>query len=215
MKKVVMKKLGKLIYTTDFDYKVYALTMRDKSSSRVSVEIYIVNPQEEMSDIITIPRKDVYTKKNVFDFFYDLDGEFGRDDISTIKNGVIEVLKDESCRVITQAKATTKELHNALCEYIDKNKEELKDNPQADIFIKDGYGFMRTDCINAFLKEYKELGYSKRVEVLKRLKIMGALVNGTSRPYDISVSIGGEKKHVYKILLADSVSEPVEEVIEI
>lgn len=210
-----MNKLGKLIYTTDFDYKVYALTMRDKSSSRVSVEIYIVNPQGEMSDIITIPRKDIYTKKTVFHLFYDFEGDFDKDDISQIACAILGVIRDESQGVVTQSKATVTELHEAVSEYIRVNAEELEDNPQADIFIKDGYGFMCTDCINAFLKEHKELGYSKRVEVLKRLKIMGALINGTSRPYDISVSVGGEKKHVYKILLADSVSETVEEVIEI
>lgn len=210
-----MDKLGKLIFTSDFEYKVYALTMRDKSSSRVSVEVYIVNPQGEMTDIVTIPKKDIYTKKTAFDFFYDMEGDFCRDDISKIAMEILEVIKKESSQTVTQKKATMQELYYAVCAFIRANAEELEDNSSADIFIKENYGYMKTDCINQFIKENKELGYGKRVDVLKRLKIMGALVTGTNRPYDISVSVGGEKKHFYKVILMDNVDEDVEEVISL
>lgn len=210
-----MDKLGNLIFTSDFEYKVYALTMRDKSSSRVSVEVYIVNPQGEMTDIVTIPKKDIYTKKTAFDFFYDMEGDFGRDDISKIAMEILEVIKKESCCTVTQKKATMQELYYAVCAFIRANAEELEDNSSADIFIKENYGYMKTDCINQFIKENKELGYGKRVDVLKRLKIMGALVTGTNRPYDISVSVGGEKKHFYKVILSDNVDEDVQEVISL
>lgn len=210
-----MTTLGKLIYTSDFEYKVYALAMRDKSSSRVSVEIYVINPQGEMTDIVTIPKKDIYTKKTVFDFFYDMDGGFGRDEISKIANGILEVIKDESSQLVTQKKATMQELHDAVCTFIRNNAEELEDNIHADIFIKDDCGYVKTDYMNVFIKDNKELGYSKRVDVLKRLKIMGALVTGKNRPYDISVSVGGEKKHFYKVILSDELVDEAEEVISV
>lgn len=210
-----MDKLGKLIFTSDFEYKVYALTMRDKSSSRVSVEVYIVNPQGEMTDIVTIPKKDIYTKKTAFDFFYDMEGDFCRDDISKIATEILEVIKKESSQTVTQKKATMQELYYAVCAFIRANAEELEDNSSADIFIKENYGYMKTDYINQFIKENKELGYGKRVDVLKRLKIMGALVTGSNRPYDISVSVGGEKKHFYKVILSDNVDEDVQEVISL
>lgn len=210
-----MDKLGNLIFTSDFEYKVYALTMRDKSSSRVSVEVYIVNPQGEMTDIVTIPKKDIYTKKTVFDFFYDMEGDFCRDDISKIAMEIMEVIKKGCSCTVTQKKATMQELHEAVCAFIRDNSEELEDNSDTDIFIKENYGYMKTDCINQFIKENKELGYGKRVDVLKRLKIMGALVTGTNRPYDISVSVGGEKKHFYKVRLVDEATDEAEEVISI
>lgn len=210
-----MDKLGNLIFTSDFEYKVYALTMRDKSSSRVSVEVYIVNPQGEMTDIVTIPKKDIYTKKTVFDFFYDMEGDFCRDDISKIAMEIMEVIKKGGSCTVTQKKATMQELHEAVCAFIRDNSEELEDNSDTDIFIKENYGYMKTDCINQFIKENKELGYGKRVDVLKRLKIMGALVTGTNRPYDISVSVGGEKKHFYKVRLVDEATDEAEEVISI
>lgn len=210
-----MDKLGNLIFTSDFEYKVYALTMRDKSSSRVSVEVYIVNPQGEMTDIVTIPKKDIYTKKTVFDFFYDMEGDFCRDDISKIAMEILEVIKKGGNCTVTQKKATMQELHEAVCAFIRDNSEKLEDNSDTDIFIKENYGYMKTDCINQFIKENKELGYGKRVDVLKRLKIMGALVTGTNRPYDISVSVGGEKKHFYKVRLVDEATDEAEEVISI
>lgn len=210
-----MTNLGTLVFESDFEYKVYALTMRDKSSSRVSVEIYIINPQGEMTDIVTISKKDIYTKKTTFDFLYDMDGDFCRDDVYKIKNNVLDVIKSESGQLYTQKKATMQELHEAVCTFIRNNSEELEDNPNTDIFIKDGYGYLRTDYMSVFIKENKELGYGKRVDVLKRLKIMGALVNGTNRPYDISVSVGGEKKHFYKVRLVDEPTDEAEEVISV
>ena len=47
-----MKNLGTLIYTNAWEYQVYAVITRDISSTRVSVDIYVLNPQKEMSDII-------------------------------------------------------------------------------------------------------------------------------------------------------------------
>lgn len=144
-----------------------------------------------------------------------MEGDFCRDDISKIAMEILEVIKKESSQTVTQKKATMQELYYAVCNFIRENAEELEDNSRADIFIKENYGYMKTDCINQFIKENKELGYGKRVDVLKRLKIMGALVTGTNRPYDISVSVGGEKKHFYKVILMDNVDEDVEEVISL
>ena len=49
-----MNRLGELIYENDFEYKVYAVSMRDNATTRISLEIYIVSPEEEISDLITI-----------------------------------------------------------------------------------------------------------------------------------------------------------------
>lgn len=208
-----MNKLGKLIYTNSWGYEVYASAMRDMNSTRVSLAMYVVSPQGEMSDIFTVSKKDIYTKKTSFDFFYDIEGDFGRDDISKIAVEVLEVVKDEKGRVITQDRATMSELHSAVCDYIRENAEDLEDNESADIFIRENYGYMRTEYMDLFVKGNKQLGYSKRIDVLKRLKIMGALINGNNRPYDILVSVGGAKKHFYKVVLTDCVPEEVEEAI--
>lgn len=202
-----MNRLGQLIYTSDWGHEVYAVIMRDKNSKRVSVELYTVSDKGEMSDIITLARKDIFTKKNCFDFFYDLDGDFTRDNIDHIKIAVVEMLRNDSAVEDIQGRATIKEIHSSLSDYI---REKSAEDSETIIFIKDGYGYMRTPCMEEFIKKYKELGY-KRIEILKRLKIAGVLQNGKDRPYDKLVSIDGEKKHYYKILLAEKKEDESEE----
>lgn len=65
------QRLGELIHTNGW-YSVYAVKMRDTSSCRVSLELYVVSEDGEMSDLITITRKDFYTKKtaSMFSLIY-------------------------------------------------------------------------------------------------------------------------------------------------
>lgn len=213
-----MNRLGQMIYENAWGYEVYAVLMRDVASTRISTELYTVSPSGEMSDIMTVQKQDIMTKKNPLDFFLNLDGDFGRDDIDVIKNVVFDMLRGDKKSVMqtVQIKSPLSGIHYSLSDHIRKNAEELTDNHEADIFIKDGYGYMRTECMDEFVKENKELGY-KRIEILKRLKIMGVLKNGANRPYDVQVSIGGVKKRFYKIQLAEEkvTEEKADEVIEI
>ena len=62
--------------------------------------------------------------------------------------------------------------------------------------------------LDTFAKEHKHVGY-KRLEIIKRLKIMGVLVSSNNRN-DVLVSIKGEKKRFYKILLAEEPEEAEE-----
>lgn len=213
-----MDRLGQKIYENAWGYEVYAVLMRDVASTRISTELYTLSPEGEMSDIITMQKQDIFTKKNPLDFFLNLDGDFGRDDIDIIKNALLNMLKKDDKRVMetVQSKYPLSGIYYSLSNYIRENAEEFTDNPEADIFIKDKYGYMRTECMDKFVKENSELGY-KRVEILKRLKIMGVLKNGANRPYDVQVSIGNVKKRFYKIQLAEEniTEETADEVIEI
>lgn len=210
-----MNRLGKLIYTNAWDYTLYAVFMRDVSSRKISVDFYIVSPDDQMSDIITIPKKDIIKKKNCFDFLFDLEANFISDDIFVIQNKVMNVLNSFDSLENLKTRATMDELHTAVSSYIRENAENIKDNPSAEIFIKDGFGYMLTCKMDEFVKEYKSLGY-KRLEILRRLKIMGVMKNGSNRAYDIQVSIGNEKKHFYKIELAQEATaeEKEDEVIK-
>lgn len=204
-----MNRLGKLIYTTEWDYQVYAVVMRDKNSKRVSVELYIVSDKGEMSDIITLTRRDIFRKRDFCDFLYDMDGDFTRDNIDCVKNAVVQIVKTNSGMEETQSRATIDEIHSALSDYIRLNK---KGKASGDMFISGEYGYIRTACMDEFIKENKELGY-KRIEILKRLKIAGFLENGKDRPYDILVSVDGLKQRYYKILLAEIGTEPEEDEV--
>lgn len=211
-----MKKLGTTIHTNKWGYSVNAVVLRDKNSKRVSVEIYVVTPDGSMSDIITIPKKNVYAKKNYLDFMYDMEGMFTHDDITRLRPVIQNLLQNDNAMITVQDKATLDELHGAISTYIREEAEELSDNADCDIFIKGAYGYMTTAKLEEFCKKHKLLGY-KRLEILKRLKIMGALQNGKDRPYDTLVSIRGVKRHFYKIELAEQNQEVEqgEEVIDI
>lgn len=209
-----MNRLGKKVFEHDFGDAVYAVVLSDKSSKKLSVNIYVLYKDGTMSEIITIPRKDIYTKKNCFDFFLDMEGDFGRDDIDKIKMGVIGVLKEDNCRESVQARATIEELHQSISDYIRQAAKPLSDKGENEIFIRDNYGFMKTESLKIYEINYKGLGY-KHFEILRNLKIMGALQPANNRSYDTLVSINGKKKRYYKIELAEPrEEETADEVIE-
>ena len=212
-----MDRLGKMIYENAWGYEVYMVLLQEKASTRISIELYTVSPEGKMSDTISIQRQDIMSKKNPLDFFFNLDGDFEQLDIDSIKYAIKQNLGiDKKIDETIQNKYTMDELHQAFSDYIREEAEMLHDNSEADIFIRDGYGYLKTDKIADFIKKHEELGY-KKLDILKRLKIMGVLKNGANRPYDIQVSIGGVKKRFYKIQLAEAkvTEEKADEVIEI
>lgn len=198
-----MNRLGELIYENDFEYKVYAVSLRDNATTRISLEIYIVSPEGALSDLITIQKKDVYTKKNWANVFWGLEADFGRDDIDSIKHKIMKHIK-KSPDTCFQSKETPEGLHQLISSYIRENENcsyQKNDETETGILIKDGYGYMDSHMLDEFVKENKHAGY-KRLEIIKCLKIMGALVNSNNRN-DVLVSIKGEKRRFYKILLAE------------
>ena len=209
-----MTRLGKAIFTHDFGHVVYAVVMSDRSSKRLSVDIYVVYEDGNISDIITIPRKDFYTKKNCLDFFLDMEGEFGRDDIDSIRMGILDVLKDGNCKESIQCKATLEEIHQSISQFIYDSVADSSESVDNDVLIRGNYGYIMPEALERFVKENKELGY-KRLEILKRLKILGALHCGKDRPYDTLVSLCGKKRRCYKIELVETVLEDSEEEVEV
>lgn len=204
-----MTGLGKNIFEHDFGHRVYAMATSEKCSKRVAVQMYVVCGDGSISDITTITRKDVYTKKNCFEFFYDME-DFGRDDIEKIRMGVLDILKDREYRTNIQNKATLEEIHDSISRFIRGHAVEVSKNKANEVFIQGNYGYLATTEMEVFIKLNKDLGY-KRLDVLKRLKIMGVLQCGKNRPYDILVSLYGVKKRYYKIELAENVLDMDEE----
>ena len=211
------KRVGKWLYTNDWMYEAYVAITQEMSSKRVSFDFYTISPDGEMSDIISVKRSDIFGKANSLDFFIDMDGDFSRDDVLNIKGALTDLLFDnKKYRMDVQAKATMEEIHKAISKYMLIHEEDLGEG-SAKIFVLGNYGYMLTTEMEEFMKVYKEkLGF-KRVEVLKRLKIMGKLDVGKNRSYDIQVSINGRKLKYYKILLAeiDMKEEDADETINV
>lgn len=198
-----MDKLGQMIYRNDFGYEMYAALLRDRATTRISAEIYIVSPEGEMSDLITIQKGDVYTKKKWADVFLGLEADYSRDDIDSIKLKIMNIMK-KTPDTNFQSKETLKDMHRILSSYIRENaghSYEKGGESLLGIFRKGDYGYIDSCMLDEFIKEHKHIGY-KRLDILKRLKIMGALAGANGRK-DILVSINGKKRHFYKVLLAE------------
>ena len=201
-----MNRLGELIYENDYEYKVYAVTMEDKATTRVSVEVYIVSPEDEMSDLIIIQKKEVYTKKNWADVFRGLEADFSRDDIDSIKLKIADIIK-RTPSTHFQSRETLEDMYRIFSSYIRKNEEcsyQKEGETLTGIFIRNNYGYIDSHMLDTFVREYKHIGY-KRIDIIKRLKIMGVL-EGYGERNDVLVSINGKKRRYYKILLANDCS---------
>ena len=209
-----MARLGEKIYTSNWGDELYAVKMTSVNDFRMSVMVYVVKSDEKESELFTIRRKDIFENKKCFDFLMDLECDFGRDDVDVIRNKVIGIMRDKKKGEVQQSKATYEEIYRALCKFIFENAESMEDNPKAAVFVRNGFGYMLSEGLENFVKENKDKGYNK-LAILKRLKVAGVLLPGKDRPYDILVSVKGDKNRYYKICLIDDfeLEEEAEEVL--
>lgn len=196
-----MNNLGTLLYTSTKGYKLYGLMTRDVSSTRVSGELYTISPKGEMSDLITVRKKDTFTKKDFMDFLLDYAGDFTRDDIDKISVKVKELFAGNDITEI-QGKQTLNEMLCTIRNQIRKISKDSDNSLFQDVFIENNAGYIKTKAFSDFCRQCEDLDF-KRLEVLKRLKIMGALKPGVNRTYDTSKKIKGNVCKVYCISLEE------------
>lgn len=200
-----MEKLGTVIYTNDWGYKVRIVHLREIGTKKMSFQIYVEAPEGTMSDITTIKLSDFNSKAKALNFLYDMEGGFTYTDIEKIKGNI----KISDYKVIDiEEKLPIERIHSEVSRYIRKNSEEIVDNIESEVFIDNDYGYVQVNRFEEDLKKdeiLQSIGY-KKLEILKRLKILGALVPGKNRPYDYSIRISGDLKRYYRILLDEEMN---------
>lgn len=206
-----MNRLGTKIYGTAWGDEVYAVITKNKNNMRMSAELYFKTANGSVSELYTVRKQDICSKKNYMDFLLDLEIEITKDEIIAIKNKLLDLMKPNKERVQIQTRATLKEAHVSVSKYIIENQEELKDNPKAEVFLRNGYAYMTSGAWEQFMKENKELGY-KKLELLKNFKVQGILIPAKDRPYDCLVSINGKKDWFYRFILHEEVDTENEEM---
>lgn len=210
-----MEKLGTVIYTNDWGYKVRIVHLREIGTKKMSFQIYVEAPEGTMSDITTIKLSDFNSKAKTLNFLYDMEGGFTYTDIEKIKGNI----KISDYKVIDiEEKLPIERIHSEVSRYIRKYSEEIVDNIESEVFIKNDYGYVQVNRFEEDLKKdeiLQSIGY-KKLEILKRLKILGALNPGKNRPYDYTIRVGGQLERYYKILLADetNIEDEEDEVID-
>lgn len=171
----------------------------------MSFQIYVEAPEGTMSDITTIKLSDFNSKAKALNFLYDMEGGFTYTDIEKIKGNI----KISDYKVIDiEEKLPIERIHSEVSRYIRKNSEEIDDNIESEVFIENDYGYVQVNRFEEDLKKdeiLQSIGY-KKLEILKRLKILGALEPGKNRPYDYSIRINGDLKRYYRILLDEEMN---------
>lgn len=200
-----MEKLGTVIYANDWGYKVRIVHLREIGTKKMSFQIYVEAPEGTMSDITTIKLSDFNSKAKALNFLYDMEGGFTYTDIEKIKGNI----NISDYKVIDiEEKLPIERIHSEVSRYIRKNSEEIDDNIESEVFIENDYGYVQVNRFEEDLKKdeiLQSIGY-KKLEILKRLKILGALEPGKNRPYDYSIRINGDLKRYYRILLDEEMN---------
>lgn len=200
-----MEKLGTVIYANDWGYNVRIVHLREIGTKKMSFQIYVEAPDGTMSDITTIKLSDFNSKAKALNFLYDMEGGFTYTDIEKIKGNIH--ISDYSV-IDIEEKLPIERIHSEVSRYIRKNSEEIDDNIESEVFIENDYGYVQVNRFEEDLKKdeiLQSIGY-KKLEILKRLKILGALKPGKNRPYDYSIRINGDLKRYYRILLDEEMN---------
>lgn len=180
--------------------KICASALRDAGSQRLSAVIYHQTPEGRMTIQETVRRSDLIRQKRVLDFVLDLPGGFDEDDLIEIAEGLKTLLEKVSeDAVVISEKLPAEEVYRRAVEFICDNREDLEDNPRAEIYTNKGYGYIKTTRMKEFVTT-GDLGYTK-LEVLRQLLLMDVLLPGNDRTYDRMVNVNGRRRKFYVIKL--------------
>ena len=204
-----MKKYGKEIFCGKEGEKLFLVTTRDVATSRVSFGFYTLNRNGEMSDVITIKRSDILRKPAPLDVLLDLDLFLSAEDIDDILDMMRVQLENPELLEVCE-KATISDIYNAVVEFIHETKSSKSSG--SSVFVDGGNGYIETKEFDVFVRNNKDDFQLSRVEVLNRLKIMGVLKPGRTRPYDTLKKIDGKPRRFYKFEMPNELVDGTEEM---
>ena len=205
-----MNRIGRVVLEKpDSNYRVYVAITKETGKKRLSAKVYTISPGNEMSSIYTVPKSKIIKSAECLKFLLEMEGDYNEDNLTKIREKILDLFAENVCQGITYDKCATEELHRFISEYIRENTEdEIHENVRA--FIREEYGIIPQAQFKYFLQEYEDIGYTRK-EVLETLYIMGALKADRSHSYDTLVSINNKKKRCYIFELINE-EESVKEV---
>ena len=186
--------------------KILGYVERDSVTLRLSAMVAVQIEDGRISKEVPIQRSKLQRSTQVLDWIKDYDEEFSDDDFEIIKRKVEALLLNAPKKIDeTSEQATTSEVLEKLTEYIEICSGEVitpdgKMLIRHAVFIRNGYGYIRTTKLSEFISENKDMGWS-RLEILKLLKRNGLLQTGKDRTYDKKIKINGSCDNYYVIKL--------------
>lgn len=181
-----------LVHENKTGYKVHAFEARDTASMRRSIGILIESPDGKVSPATYVKRSHLIKSNSCFDFLFDCDGDFDREDVDKVKDVISKNMKVIKVKDLS-SRPTPEQVYLELCQYVKTNKGNGL------LSVSDGYCNIVTDSFDSVLKELN-LGY-KRLEVLRHFKLIGILRINGSRAYDWKLSdVKGTPYRVYSFM---------------
>ncbi len=157
------------------------------------------NPLYSTVDTKPIPVRRIEKNSTCLNFFMDMVGDFGVDEVTVIRERTKDVIKNKANMILLNENRSVRDVYLALYEFIEANKELKKITAITNAYVKDGCGYIRTTFMDDFMQLYgRTLGY-KRLEILKMLKLHGFLRCSDSRNYDVQVNIDNNRIYFYVI----------------
>lgn len=183
-----------LVHRNAWDYSVRMSRLDDLAAKHQSFGIIIEAPDGTISSPYIIKKSEIGKKKTVFNFLFDCEGDFDQRDIEAVKAVIFDKMKNAPSMPGNE-RATIQQVIKKVVNYVEENESVLGGRT----YIKDGCINIETTALEKILKEL-ECGW-KKLDVLRMLRIMGILIVGEGRSYDISaVDVKGTNYHVYRFI---------------
>lgn len=179
-----------LIYTNNWDFKVYMSGLTDAATKKQTIGISVVDPEGNMSNMHMIKKSKIIESKNAFDFMFDFEGDFERSDIININEIAKKLINNHTIHYVNVSEqVTVNEAIRRLCKYVKENEIEDCVYVSHEKEERDGkeiqVDYYNIDINNKFpsIIEKLELGY-KKLDLLKHFKVLEILKVNENRAYD-------------------------------
>jgi len=193
-----LKNTATFVYENSRGYRVYMFLAHDRGAMRCSIGTFLESPNGNLSIPTFLKRSQILKSNNCFDFFFDLDGDFDKQDVDHIKAAAMQNLNNLK-EMDVSTKLSIEDVHTELCDYVSVN------DGNGTVSISNGYCNIDTKAFDGILKEL-QFGLT-RLEILRSFKIMGILRTNLNRPYDwMLTDANGNLYRVYSFKLPPAVS---------
>lgn len=190
-------------------YRIYAMMGKERTSMRISAKLYLVTPDNRISDPITVQRSEVMCSKGWVRPLYDWEAMLDDDDVNAIMREMENYI-DQKPTVVSEEKESAEEVREKISACVCQKKKE-KGMEQL-VVVQGKYVCIRSTYMKEFLKD---AGVDrKQMEVLDIFNVRGWLDTDKGRYGKTIRLIDGKSAKYYRILLEDEESRREGEEME-
>lgn len=208
--------MSKKTLMTKNGIKLIGKVVTEGSMQRVAVQVYQISKSGEISVPNIFQRSELLKKSKALQELLNLSICLTEEELDEVIAKAVTMLEspdkvEEAENIDTMS--TPSQLYKAICEYgqyitsnpiIPQTEEETKQMVWVDKDVLN----IRTSDFADFLKDIPEADGYKKIEILKCLKLLGALETDAGRAYDKKVSRDNQKFNCYRIQMPVTKNHP-------